>query len=285
MTPKILALAVFGLALSACSGSQLARTESTPAAGSAFENELYAEYLKLARLEYQEADYKDSDVFALRAANAAKGAAAGPEEISARQLPTDAIGELTDARARLSGALRDGAAAKLPQAAAQAQTAFDCWMQEQEENIQPADIAACRAAFLVAMGDVEDGMKPQLAAAEPAPAPAPVEPQEFVVFFDFGESELTGAAQSTLRDAVAFANSIDGAKLVIAGHADRAGDVAFNQTLAQSRAETVVTALRGEGVVGGDIRLAAFGESQPAVATNDGVAEAGNRRVSIIVGE
>jgi len=34
--------------------------------------------------------------------------------------------------------------------------AFDCWMQEQEEGHQPADIADCRAAFDAAMTELDD---------------------------------------------------------------------------------------------------------------------------------
>ncbi len=39
--------------------------------------------------------------------------------------------------------------------AANAQVMFDCWMQEQEENFQPPDIARCRDGFSAAIAAVE----------------------------------------------------------------------------------------------------------------------------------
>ena len=45
---------------------------------------------------------------------------------------------------------------------------YDCWVQEQEENFQPDDIARCRDGFLAAMEEVE--------AQWPQPAEPAIEP-------------------------------------------------------------------------------------------------------------
>ena len=156
MKPKLILLAASGLLLTACSGAQLAQTEGVTPNGSAFENELFAEYLALSRKEYREADYRDSDRFARRARVAASGEPVAPEALTARRLPANKVQGLTDARARLTAALAAGAAGKMPRETAQAQAAFDCWMQEQEENFQPTHIAACESDFLTAITVVED---------------------------------------------------------------------------------------------------------------------------------
>lgn len=49
-----------------------------------------------------------------------------------------------------------GGAVFAPAEAATAQAAFDCWMQEQEENFQPRDIGACQNRYLAAMARLEE---------------------------------------------------------------------------------------------------------------------------------
>ena len=49
------------------------------------------------------------------------------------------MGELSEAPARLMSAFAAGARDMAPMQAANTQAKFDCWMQEQEENFQPAD--------------------------------------------------------------------------------------------------------------------------------------------------
>ena len=76
-----------------------------------------------------------------------------------------AAADLTAARARLMAALDAGGREVAPEHAAGAQGGFDCWMQEQEEDLQPADIEACKKAFMFHMEKLEAALKP---AEEPA---------------------------------------------------------------------------------------------------------------------
>ena len=156
---RILIVASAGLVLSACAGQQLQHAKKATPGGTAFDKGLYAGYLKLSEGEYKEGDYVDSDAFANRAITAAGGQKVAPEALKARDLPSNKVGEMTNARKWLVSGLNKGAGTKAPKAAAAAQTGFDCWMQEQEENFQPKDIAACRKAFLAAMGKVESALE------------------------------------------------------------------------------------------------------------------------------
>ena len=168
--------------LAGCEGTQLGKAQRTEATGSEFTKKLHGEYVGLSKSEYGEGDYRDSDRFGYRAIAAAGGKAFDPQPIDQRRLPQGAVGELTDARASLVKALTSGARQKVPDDAARAQAMFDCWMQEQEENFQPDDIAACRDGFLDAVAQLEE--EPKVAAApEPAPAPATL-PGPWVVNFD-----------------------------------------------------------------------------------------------------
>ncbi|MDJ0936370.1 MAG: hypothetical protein QNI93_13290, partial [Kiloniellales bacterium] len=137
-------LALFGLAvvaLAAC-GTQLQKAEQTVPEGTAFQRALYAGYMALAQSEYDGGDYGDSDAFALRAIRSAEGEAVAPEPVALRDLSDDEIVDaLSQSRIRLVATLETGAAERTPDKAARAQTLYDCWLEEQEENRQPGEIA------------------------------------------------------------------------------------------------------------------------------------------------
>ncbi|MHA1564719.1 MAG: OmpA family protein [Alphaproteobacteria bacterium] len=275
------------LALAGCGGIQLQKAEGLDPSGTEFSKGLYGGYLDLARLEYSEADFRDSDVFARRAKLAAVGSLVEPEAVDARRLPADRVGVLSGSRERLMAALAQGAAEKLPADTARAQVAFDCWMQEQEENIQPDDIAACQADFTTAIAAVEDGLAPPppapVAKVEPAPAP---DPRSFVLMYDLDDSNVMDADKAKLDEALAFAASLGSdAKVTVSGYADRAGADEYNVTLAKLRAQLIADSFNKAGVRRGSIDISSFGEDRPAVQTNDGIAEPLNRRVSVVVSQ
>jgi len=284
---RMVKFAAAGLILSGlagCTGMQLDRAQGVEPQGTAFDVNLYAEYLTLSTSEYDEYDYKDSDTFASRAMAAAAGNPSHPEEIAARDLPPETVGELTGARLRLVSALDGGAATSDPMHAARAQAMFDCWMQEQEENIQPDDIAACRANFEEAMKSLE--MKP-MAEAKPMAKPEPMmmpESEEFMVFFDFDSAQLSPEAHRMINDAARSARKAPPKAVVLTGHTDRAGASQYNSMLSTRRVEAVKTALEAAGLPGNvTVTAVGAGESSPRVSTEDGVRSAANRRVVIFL--
>jgi outer membrane protein OmpA-like peptidoglycan-associated protein len=123
------------------------------------------------------------------------------------------------------------------------------------------------------------------AAPAPAPEPAPkaVQPKEFLVFFDFDSAKLTPEAQDIIKSAVTSAKDSGAARIVLTGHADRAGPATYNLGLSQRRAEAVKDELVRQGITSAEITTQAKGETEPLVATADGVAEPQNRRVEIVI--
>ncbi len=291
--PKPLFVAV-GLTLAACSGLQFDRARGVSPQGSAFDTALYRGYIELSRAEFAEGDFGDSDFFALRAIQSGTGGGVGPQEIGGRRIPGDMIPELASARRKLSVVLEDTASQKAPGAAARAQVMFDCWMQEQEENFQPDDIAACRSQFFAALLEAQEAVEPPAPPAVPvgrveaestpspalAPRPAPV---RVVILFDFDSTEVGSAAEAGIRQIIAAVKGRRRARISLSGHTDRAGADAYNNRLAERRVEAVANALSKDGLVDARISLLYFGETLPAVATDDGVREPRNRRVVVIV--
>ena len=292
MLLRITSVVFFGLVLVGCdlAGTKLEKAQRVDPDGSTFNRNLYQGYIDLASSEYNEGDYTDSDNFAVRAMQSGTGETVAPEEISTRRLPEDKVGELTSARQRLVGTLSKGAAEKVPSEAALAQIGFDCWMQEQEENLQPDDIEACRSQFFAALDYIEDAVKPTPIAkkvetpAAPPPAAPPPASEPYLVYFDLDNAELSEAAKAVLETASSAAQKLKGMTVTVSGHTDLAGTADHNMELSKRRAMAVSEALIKAGVASAEVKAEAFGQTHPAVITADGVAEARNRRVEIFLG-
>lgn len=129
---------------------------------------------------------------------------------------------------------------------------------------------------------------------EPAPPPPPppppvvVEPvkpacdaREFIVYFEFDKSALTSDASAVVSAAADYSKTCGAARVVVVGHTDTSGSVAYNVKLSERRGKVVADALAGQGVNPNVLAVDWKGESAPAVATGDGVKEPLNRRSTI----
>lgn len=111
------------------------------------------------------------------------------------------------------------------------------------------------------------------------PAPA----ARFVLGFPSGEATLTAEARAAIARAAREARAQQAADVDVVGHTDRAGETEKNVALSQARARAVRDALVAAGLSAEAVTLAFHGEAEPIVPTADGVAEARNRRVEIVV--
>ncbi|HNB26918.1 MAG TPA: OmpA family protein [Alphaproteobacteria bacterium] len=260
--------------LAACT-SDLQRIRTTePSGGTAFTQALTKEYRDLAVFEADEMfDWRDAGYYARRGLAAAGGEVVLPEDPVNRDLPEDSLSEINDVRVRLLAALDGGARDNKPEIAARAQSRFDCWLEQQEENFQEDHISACRDELLAALAEME-----QPAAVAPAPAPA-----VYLVLFDFDKSNINDAAQAVINQVIADFNANKASAISVTGHTDRAGSDAYNEKLSERRADAVREALIAGGIPADAITTAWKGESENAVPTADGVKEQANRRAEIII--
>lgn len=118
----------------------------------------------------------------------------------------------------------------------------------------------------------------------PPPPPPPCNTGPYIVFFDWDQSAITAEAAGILDNAFTAYANCGSANVMLAGHTDRSGSVSYNMGLAERRNESVAAYLTQKGIPASRISGAAFGESQPRVATPDGVRELENRRVEINYG-
>ena len=243
--------------------------------GEDFKAALSREYKSFALYENDKmGDWNDASHFKKKAFLVALGQSTEPEVLEERTLPWDHRPELASARRRLVKALNDGGRAITPKKAARAQASFDCWVEQQEEDFQPDDIAKCRKAYYQAVWQVEEGL-----------AVAAASPDAFTNFFKFDSADLIPDQSQTLNAIAAASKTGKEVRLLVSGHSDRAGPKGYNLVLSQLRALSIENALLRHGVPQDLIAVTARGEDQPRVATPDGTREPRNRRVEIILGE
>ncbi len=112
---------------------------------------------------------------------------------------------------------------------------------------------------------------------------ADLDPINFTVYFDYDKSNLTPQASTLVQEAAARALENDVDTVVVAGNTDTSGGSAYNQALSERRARAVRDALIANGVPADTIRLEAFGETNLAKPTADGVREPLNRRADVMI--
>ena len=114
-------------------------------------------------------------------------------------------------------------------------------------------------------------------------AAQPERPAQFTVFFVEGTENLTDESQRTFETVFAELVRRRVPDIVVIGHTDAVGTDTFNDALARRRADAVRSALIARGIAAEHIVAVGRGKRELAVPTADGVAEARNRRVEILV--
>ena len=237
--------------------------------GPLFNQGLRQGYLDYGDEQYEEPDFRDFVHFAFKAVDSAKGETVLPDEIAERTLPAGFIDELTLARARLMGAFDQGGRKKAPENAANAQVAFDCWIERTEDGADRAVIEECKARFGEELAALEDSLSGEITGAH-------------LVFFPWDQANLTPVALATLDALVdKFGGSNLPSSLTVAGHTDSSGSAAYNDKLSKARAQAVAKALASRGFADG-VTVEWFGEKKPRIELPDGTREQENRRVEII---
>jgi OOP family OmpA-OmpF porin len=286
-------LAVATLSLGACSGfkshSEVEALNEAKAVGSPFTQQLAAEYRDLANHEQNIGfDYPDALHFARKGLAAAAGEVVLPEPVSDWNLRPEHIQELSAARAGLIAALDRGGREAMPKDAAIAQSRFDCWIEQQEENWQKNEIIACKSQFMEALnrlGGVSapppaDVMPPVEAGQVPMTPMAP-EDAKYLVFFDFDSSRVDQGGNSVLESVAAEIAKQNISSVNIIGHADTSGSKKYNKRLSMKRANAVREALVARGVNANLLMVDSRGEEELMVPTADEVREPANRRAEI----
>ncbi len=101
------------------------------------------------------------------------------------------------------------------------------------------------------------------------------------VLFDFNKSTLQPVSDGVLQQVVGILTADKALKLEVQGHTDNVGNDAYNQTLSESRAKSVMTWLTQHGVAAGRLTFKGYGKTKPVADNGNDEGRAKNRRVEI----
>lgn len=296
---RLMTLTAATVLVSACSMadsySEVKALNQAQAGGSPFTQQLTAEYRAYSNYLLKDMmDYADSLHFARKGLASAKGQNVMPEAVSDWRLNQGQEAELGQARNRLVSAIDRGAREVIPGKTAVAQARYDCWIEQTEASVNDSgkkDKTDCKGQFMAAMQEVEAAIPAAAPAApealpepvgmvEAAPQPMDIKEAMYLVFFDFDKSTVGEGGFSVIDQVVTEVKNRGVKNINVVGHADTSGSNAYNQRLAQRRAETVKRELASRGVAA-NVSTNSRGESELLVQTADGVREPANRRAVI----
>jgi OOP family OmpA-OmpF porin len=275
-------LALLTLALvSACdTTASLGELREAQPVGDDYSKALAASYRDMAEQEATAYEWEDSERYADKGLMAAYGHEIEPEDPTNWELSPAAAPEFNEARAKLIEAIAANRSTQ-PEMAASAVVAYDRWLEFAHEDSDASRISGQRTAFLEILTKLSEA---QVASAANVPTTTiPEKATSTVLYFPFDSDHLGDTAQAAVAELVRYVKSAGNVTVTINGHADRVGSEQYNMDLSQRRAKFVVKALEHAGVAEGMLKYFAFGESDPAVPTADGVAEPKNRRVEIFI--
>jgi flagellar motor protein MotB len=101
------------------------------------------------------------------------------------------------------------------------------------------------------------------------------------VLFDFNKSTLQPASDAALQPAANLMAANKTLKVEVQGHTDNVGNDAYNQTLSEARAKSVVTWLTQHGVAADRLTAKGYGKTKPVADNGSDEGRAKNRRVEI----
>ncbi len=114
-------------------------------------------------------------------------------------------------------------------------------------------------------------------------AAQPLPPARFTLFFIEGKDEFTEESKKIVDSVFAEIAKRPVADVIVIGHTDTVGNDAANDVLSRQRAEVVRAAFVARGLAADKVVVIGRGKRELAVVTGEGVSEARNRRVEILV--
>ena len=279
----LIALALLCM-LTACDSTRsLQELRQAAPTGDDYSKALASDYRAYAEAKVIRYDWWTSKYFADKGLMAAYGRDIAPEEPAQWDIPATQMAEFTQARTDLMAAIAANRSTQ-PEMAAAAAVAYDRWLELAHHQWDVGAIADQRDAFFAILGKLAEAHTASSSTSDSSTtAPTPVESTSTVLYFPLDSDHLGASATAALAQLVQYIQSAGNVTVNINGHADRVGTEEYNMDLSQRRARFVMQALKAAGVPETIMKYFAFGESDPAVPTADGVAEPKNRRVEIFI--
>lgn len=120
---------------------------------------------------------------------------------------------------------------------------------------------------------------PPLAAVAPGPEPLVLSD----VYFDYDQFVLRSDAKTALEGNARRLKAENGAKLLIEGHCDEQGTVAYNLVLGERRARMVEQYLKDLGIASSRLQITSYGKEKPFCSVHSDHCWQQNRRAHFVL--
>ncbi|MCG8494005.1 MAG: OmpA family protein [Sneathiellales bacterium] len=253
----LVACAFCGSLLAACGTTEYENLTRSKPAVTPFSKSLSDEYKAFAKSEIDQYDWPDQQLIARKGLEASREQQPLPEQPDNWRLSQEDKKLMANYRQDLIHWLNTDGRFKTPKQTARAQARFDCWIEQKEENWQREHIKACQDSFKANLPEIS------------------------TLHFGFDRSDLTAKSLETLQSVASDWRQNPADLLMIQGHADQIGDMAYNYRLARKRAFTARSSLINLGIPSDRIQVEVWGESRPRQEHSGKTSRGKNRRVEI----
>jgi OmpA-OmpF porin, OOP family len=100
--------------------------------------------------------------------------------------------------------------------------------------------------------------------------------------FETGKADIIPESQTIVDQVADMLKSNDSLKVSIEGHTDNVGTAAFNKTLSENRAKSVMDAIIARGIENSRLSAKGWGQEKPIGDNKTEEGRAKNRRVEIV---
>ena len=267
------------------------------------------EYLQLAKYElYEMHDEIDANLFSYKSSISINRKIFYPENPKHWDIPTNYIDTANMLFEKVNNLIKEESYLEFPEEFSKVLTAYDCWIEQVEENWQTEHIETCynklevnfktitnKSSSINKKNNIISEKKDNIGNQTPKKTisqenKGPPEPKrntndytevyETKVFFAFDKFNLSSEQIIQLEQFINTALANKNMTIFIEGHTDTMGSKIYNINLSQKRANFVKRYLLKRSLVN-TIEIKAYGENQPLVFTNDEVKEKKNRRAEI----
>ncbi len=266
---------------------------------------LSKEYLNYAKFElYEMHDEIDANLFAHKASLSINKKIFYPEDPKKWKIPEKYKIQVNNLHKQINGLIQDKVYKKFPKQLSIVISAYDCWVEQIEENWQISHIEECYYKLDKSLkyiktnlsninSDIEynNNKNTQKNLVENFPEKKSkysylqnknVQIFETKVFFEFDKFTLSAGQVIELELLINTAFKNSNMNILIEGHTDTMGDNYYNNILSKKRAVFIKEYLLSRKVTN-IIQTKAYGESKLLVPTADEVKEKTNRRAEIFL--
>ena len=296
--------------INSCAHLKIQNLEKTSFDENSFYQLLSLQYLQLAKFElYEMHDEIDADLFAYKSSLALNEKVFYPEDPNQWKLESEYEFISEEYYKKIKNLISEKIYLKFPDNFAKALAAYDCWIEQIEENWQVDHINLCFTKLkdnldyisssqsnIVKNGNddtkKEDSIQDRVLQEnvnndkdnnfrknESQPSDS-IYVNNAIVFFEFDKFNLTSSQIIELELFVKKAIINPDMKILVEGHTDTVGSSNYNYGLSKKRANFIKEYLLKRNLKN-NIQIKAYGESRLLMITEDEVKEKKNRRAEL----